>query len=120
MTRPRSPAEQWEWLRALDRLQSEGAQLAKLAKKLDIQVRSGDRDGYDFRLKSWGDGSSWLASGKARALAGTDATGLLHIRTFDPAGVRTDTYEELVDGAFHLVPADASGARLKNVPESGL
>ena len=53
-------------------------------------------------------------------IAGTDSIGLLHIRAFDSAGVRTDTFEEMEGGATHLVSADASGNVLSDAPESSL
>src|SRR5262249_36364221 len=61
-------------------------------------------------------------SGQHLVVAGTDAAGLLHIRTFDPAGVRTDTYEAMEGSpsAPHLVTADASGHVLSDAPESSL
>jgi hypothetical protein len=71
-------------------------------------------------LMSWGDGSSVPTSGQCLVIAGTDTTGLLHIRTFDPHGVRTDTYEAMEGGALHLLTADASGHVLADAPESSL
>ena len=43
---------------------------------------------------------------------------LLHIRTFDDACVRIDTYEELKGGVLCLVSADASGRVLSDTPEA--
>jgi hypothetical protein len=77
-------------------------------------------NGYDLRLMSWGDGSKVPVSGRGLVIAGTDSNGLLHIRTFDPDGVRTDTYEALEGGTLHLVSADASGHVLSDSPESSL
>jgi hypothetical protein len=76
--------------------------------------------GYDLQFMSWGDGSSVPTSGQLLVIAGTDAAGLLHIRTFDPVGVRTDTYEAMEGGALHLLTADASGHVLSDAPESSL
>ncbi len=75
--------------------------------------------GYKLQLISWGDGSSVPTSGRGLVIAGTDA-GRLHIRTFDLAGVPTDTYEAMEGGARHLVTADASGHVLSDAPESSL
>ena len=49
--------------------------------------------GYDFRVMSWGDGSGVPPSGAKSVIVGTDNDGLLHIRIFDAAGVRTDVFE---------------------------
>jgi DNA-binding response OmpR family regulator len=76
--------------------------------------------GYDLQLMSWGDGSNVPTSGQRLVIAGLDANGLLHIRTFDPAGVRTDTYEAMEGSELHLVSADASGNVLSDSPESRL
>ena len=76
--------------------------------------------GYDLHLMFWGDGSGVPTSGTSLVIAGLDNSGLLHIRTFDPAGVRTDTFEETEGGALHLVSADASGKVLSDEPESSL
>jgi WD40 repeat protein len=76
--------------------------------------------GYDLRLMSWGDGTSVPTSGQDLVIAGTDGDGLLHIRTFDAAGVRTDTFEGFVGRALRLVSADASGRVLSDTPESSL
>jgi hypothetical protein len=76
--------------------------------------------GYDLQLMSWGDGSNVPTSGRNLVIAGLDNDGLLHIRTFDYAGVRTDTYEEMEGGALDLVTADAAGHVLSDTPESNL
>src|SRR5262249_6554296 len=76
--------------------------------------------GYDLQLMSWGGGSGVPTSGQDLAIVGTDNSGLLHIRTFDPAGVRTDTYEAMQGGTLHLVSAPASGNVLSDTPESNL
>jgi uncharacterized protein YodC (DUF2158 family) len=76
--------------------------------------------GYALQLMSWGDGSKVSTSGQNLVIAGTDSNGLLHIRTFDGAGVRTDTYEAMEGGTLHLVSADASGNVLSDAPESSL
>jgi multidrug efflux pump subunit AcrA (membrane-fusion protein) len=66
--------------------------------------------GFDLQLKSWGDGSGVPTSGKRLAIVGIDNNGLVHIRTFDAAGVRTDAFETRdSSGALHLEIADASG-----------
>jgi hypothetical protein len=75
---------------------------------------------YDLQLRSWGDGSQVPTSGQDFVIAGTDNNGLLHIRSFDPAGVRADTYEAIEGGEPHLVTADASGNILSDVAESSL
>ena len=59
-------------------------------------------------------------SGQDLVIAGTDTSGLLHIRTFADAGVRTDTYEAMEGGTLHLVSANASGVVLSDTPESSL
>src|SRR5947209_14303231 len=56
------------------------------------------REGYDLQLMSWGDGSSVPTSGQRLVVFGLDPGGLLHIRTFDNAGGRTDTYETMEGG----------------------
>jgi hypothetical protein len=77
--------------------------------------------GPGLQLMSWGDGSGVPASGENLVIAGTDSEGLLHIRTFDAAGVRTDTFETRDGGgALHLVTADAAGAVQTDQAESGL
>src|SRR6185312_3072143 len=68
----------------------------------------------------WGDGSGVPTSGSQRLVVGIDNQGLLHIRTFDLAGVRIDTYEAMEGGALYLVSADASGHVLSDTPESSL
>jgi hypothetical protein len=88
-----------------------------------IPVRSSSADfpvWRDPQLMSWGDGSSVPKSGQSLLIAGTDGAGLLHIRTFDTAGVRTDTYEAMEGDTLHLVSADASGNVLSDSPESSL
>jgi WD40 repeat protein/tRNA A-37 threonylcarbamoyl transferase component Bud32 len=65
--------------------------------------------GYDLQVMSWGDGSKVPTSGHKLVIAGTNSDGLLHIRTFDAAGVRTEAYEAIVGKALHLVSADAAG-----------
>ena len=57
----------------------------------------------------WGDGSGVPTTGQHLVIVGLDTNGLLHIRTFDAAGVRSDTFETTGAGALHLVSADASG-----------
>ena len=70
---------------------------------------------------SWGAGPGVQTSGKGPVIAGIDGDGLLHIRAFDAAGVRTDTFETKDrSGALHLVTADASGAVLSDKLESVL
>jgi hypothetical protein len=77
--------------------------------------------GYDLQLMSWGDGSNVPTSGQDLVIAGTDNFGLLHIRTFDAAGARTDTFETRDNrGASHFVSADASGKALSDKLESNL
>jgi hypothetical protein len=77
--------------------------------------------GPDLQLMSWIDGSGVPTSGHYRVIAGTDSDGLLHIRTFDPHGIRTDTFETRDNGgALHLDFADASGEVLSDAPESSL
>lgn len=46
--------------------------------------------------------------------------GLLHIRTFNTVGTRTDTYETMEGSALHLVSTDASGKVLSDTLESSL
>jgi hypothetical protein len=76
-------------------------------------------DGPDLQLMSWGDGSGMPTSGNNLVIAGLDNSGLLHIRTFDAAGVRTDTFEATdSSGALKLESTDASGNVLPNEPKS--
>lgn len=76
-------------------------------------------DGPDLRLKSWGDGSGVPTSGQSLVILGTDGGGLIHIRSFDVAGIRTDTFERKDgSGSLHLVSTDASGKVLSDVLES--
>ena len=70
---------------------------------------------------SWRDGSRVPTSGHYLVIAGTDSNGLLHIRTFDLGGIRTDTFETRDNsGALYLEFADASGTVLSDAPESSL
>ena len=70
---------------------------------------------------SWRDGSGVPTSGHYLVIAGTDSDGLLHVRTFDVAGIRTDTFETRDNrGALYLEFADASGTVLSDAPESSL
>jgi hypothetical protein len=100
------------------------AQLVVVAKVVEVgrsdtgPLASMSYNGYDLQLMSWGDGSNVPKSGRGLVIAGTDAAGLLHVRTADTAGVRTDTYEAVEDGERHLVSADASGKVLSDSPES--
>jgi uncharacterized protein YodC (DUF2158 family) len=73
-----------------------------------------------LKLMPWGDGSGVPTSGQKLVIAGTDNSGVLHIRVFDAAGVRTDTYEAMKGGTLHLMSADASGKVLSDSPESSL
>jgi serine/threonine protein kinase len=78
----------------------------------------------DLRLMSWGDGSGVPTSGQNLVIAGLDINRLLHIRTFDPAGDRTDNSETTdISGtlaALDLESADASIARVSYEPESDM
>jgi hydrophobic/amphiphilic exporter-1 (mainly G- bacteria), HAE1 family len=75
----------------------------------------------DLQLMSWRDGSGVPTSGHYLVIAGTDSDGLLHVRTFDVAGIRTDTFETRDNsGALYLEFADASGTVLSDAPESSL
>ncbi len=77
--------------------------------------------GPHLQLMPWSDGSGVPTSGHFRVIVGTDSDGLLHIRTFDLDGIRTDTFETRDKGrALHLDSADASGKVVSNVPESSL
>ena len=93
---------------------------------LDITLGVSDPDAYydlsgsDLQLVSWGNRSAVPTSGQDLVIAGTDTSGLLHIRTFADAGVRTDTYEAMEGGTLHLVSANASGVVLSDTPESSL
>jgi hypothetical protein len=72
-------------------------------------------------LISWRDGSGVPTSGHYLVIAGTDSDGLLHVRTFDVAGIRTDTFETRdSSGALYLEFADASGTVLSYARESSL
>jgi WD40 repeat protein len=87
----------------------------------DWTLRVWDLRGPDLQLMSWRDGSRVPTSSKDLVIVGTDGDGLLHIRTFDAAGDRTDTFETRDStGALHLKSADASGTVLADEPESGL
>ena len=93
---------------------------------LDITLGVSDPDAYydlsgsDLQLVSWGNRSAVPTSGQDLVIAGTDTSGLLHIRTFADAGVHTDTYEAMEGGTLHLVSANASGVVLSDTPESSL
>jgi hypothetical protein len=76
--------------------------------------------GFDLRLMSWVYGWSVPTSGQGIVVAGLDPGGLLHIRVFDFACQRTDTYETMEGGITHLVRADASGNVVSDVPETSL
>lgn len=68
---------------------------------------------------SWGNGSGVPTSGSDHIIVGTDTNGLLHIRSFDAGGIRSDTFEvEESSGALHLRSVDASGKLLSDVLES--
>ena len=78
-------------------------------------------DRPDLQLVTWGAGPGVLTSGKSLVIAGIDGDGLLHIRAFDAAGVRTDIFERKDrGGSLHLVTADASGKVLSDKLESDL
>jgi hypothetical protein len=86
-------------------------------------VQAREVTGYDLRLISWGDGSNVPTSGRNLVVAGTDSSGLLHVRTFDAAGVRIDTYEAMKGGAPqlpNLVSANAAGTITSDSSESSL
>src|SRR5262249_550607 len=51
------------------------------------------RHGFDVRLMSWGNGSGVPTSGSDRIIVGTDTNGLLHIRSFDSGGFRSEFLE---------------------------
>jgi ketosteroid isomerase-like protein len=88
---------------------------------LFFDIAPGGIHGPDLQLMSWGDGSEVPTSGQNLVIAGIDNNGLLHIRTFDGAGVRTDTFETTNgSGALDLETTDASGAVLSDVPEASL
>jgi parallel beta-helix repeat protein len=75
----------------------------------------------DLRLMSWGNGSGVPIKGHDLVIVGTDDDGLLHIRTFDSAGVRTETFETMdSSGAPHLESADDEGRVRSDAPESSL
>jgi hypothetical protein len=77
--------------------------------------------GPDLQLMSWSDGSGVPTSGHYLVIAGIDSDDLLHIRTFDLGGIRTDTFETRDNGgALHLDSADASGKVLSDAPEASL
>jgi hypothetical protein len=60
-------------------------------------------------------------TGRDHVIAGIDGEGLLHIRIFDLAGVRADTFETKdSSGALHVVSKDASGTVLLDENESSL
>ena len=68
---------------------------------------------------SWGNGSGVPTSGSDHIIVGTDTKGLLHIRSFDAGGIRSDTFEvKDTSGALHLRSVDASGKVLSDVLES--
>ena len=77
--------------------------------------------GYALQVVSWGGGAGVPTSGDQLVVTGIDSAGLLHIRTFDAAGVLTDTFEtQDNNGVLRLVTADATGTVLSNVLESSL
>ena len=101
----------------------EGLELGAGDKRNPAGEREGkEKGGYGLQLMSWGDGSNVPTSDQGLIIAGTDTTGLLHIRTFDYTyvGTGTDTYEKMEGGMLHLVSADASGNVLSDMPESSL
>ena len=50
--------------------------------------------GFELRLMSWGNGSRVPTSGETLVIVGIDHVGLLHIRIFDDAGIRTKDTDE--------------------------
>ncbi len=77
------------------------------------------RHGFDLRLMSWGNGSGVPTSGSDHIIVGTDMSGLLHIRSFDAGGIRSETFEvKDTGGELHLRSVDASGKVLSDVLES--
>jgi small GTP-binding protein len=98
----------------------ESERLLLPSRPTDWGARRGAGEGYDLQLMSWGDGSQVPTSGQNLVVAGTDSNGLLHIRTFDLHGVRTDIYEAMKDGTLHLVSAGASGSVRSETPASSL
>ena len=77
----------------------------------------------NLQLISWPSGLP--TSGKNLVIAGTDNSGLLHIRIFDANGVLTDAFETFETTgsnppALHLVTTDASGKVLSDKPESSI
>ena len=68
---------------------------------------------------SWGNGSGVPTSGSDRIIVGTDTNGLLHIRSFDSSGFRSEIFEvKDTSGALHIQSVDASGKVLSDVLES--
>ena len=68
---------------------------------------------------SWGNGSGVPTSGSDHIIIGTDMNGMLHIRSFDAGGIRSDTFEvKDTSGALHLRSVDASGQVVSDVLES--
>jgi hypothetical protein len=53
-----------------------------------------ERDGFDLRLMSWGNGSEVPTVGKNMIVLGIDNKSLLHIRIFDAAGNRITDIDE--------------------------
>jgi hypothetical protein len=77
------------------------------------------RHGFDVRLMSWGNGSGVPTSGSDRIIVGTDTNGLLHIRSFDAGGFRSEILEvKDTSGALHIQSVDASGKVLADMLES--
>jgi WD40 repeat protein len=72
---------------------------------------------WDRQVRVW----DVETSGHDLVIVGIDSNGLLHIRTFDAAGVRTDTFETRDSRGFlHLTTVDHAGTFLPDEPEDFL
>jgi len=112
--------ERQDRFRKLARDYAAQAQALALSTRIPVSFSTPRLIGYDLQLMSWGDGSKVPTSGQSLVIAGTDSNGLLHIRTFNAAGVRTDTYEAMEGGTLHRVSADALGNISSDSSESSL
>ena len=107
-----------EQIRELDNYFNAAYQIKRNGQVVTVH-RQRSAGGSDPQLMSWGDGSCVPTSNRNLVIAGTDGEGLLHIRTFDPAGIRNDIYEKKMEGGtLHVITEGPSGTT--DMPESSL
>jgi hypothetical protein len=74
---------------------------------------------FDVQVTSWGSGSQVPTSGNKLVIVGFDGADLIHIRSFDASGLRTDTSETRdSSGTYQLMTTDAAGRILSDAFES--